>query len=156
MDEKNTKITPGSLCRFVEVDPEDENTNKVYTLLSDNSIYYDIGSKAKVKTCILMDEKNGNGITISYDYFSDAIRKCTVEESLDFIKEVAFENYSLYGWRYGQYAFNLATNYFPKEANQLRGTKFDPIFYDEEEKVNGFIEALRALIAENNSKEDEK
>ena len=156
MDEKNTKITPGSLCRFVEVDPEDENTNKVYTLLSDNSIYYDIGSKAKVKSCILMNEKNGNGITISCEYFSDAIRKCTVDESLDFIREVALENYSLYGWRYGQYAFNLAMNYFPKETNQLRGTKFDPFFYVEVEKVDGFIEALRALITENCSKEEKE
>lgn len=154
MNNKEEKILVGSLCKFKDEIEVDDALKNVYTLLSNNSVYFNRKDNTTNKTCVLMNEKTGDAITVSIEDFEESFRKCDADESLCFIKEVASENYKNYGWRYGQYLFNMAMNYFPVETNQLRGTKYDPFFYDDEDRADEFIEALKALI--NNDEESLK
>ena len=47
-------------------------------------------------------------------------------------------------WRLGQAYFNYAYELFPKETDQLRGTKFDCFYVDD--RIPIFIEELNKLI----------
>lgn len=47
-------------------------------------------------------------------------------------------------WRYGQAVFNTCHSLFPKIADNLRGTKYDP-FYDDT-RVDSFLDQVEKQL----------